>query len=677
MAAPLLGVEDLSISYATRGGEVPAVARVSFALAAGESLGLVGESGCGKSTIAFALMRHFGGGGRITGGRVMFDGADMAGLSAAALRRVRGGRIAMVFQEAMAALNPCMTIGAQLGEVLRVHAGLSGAAVRARAAAMLDDVRLPDHDRVLRAFPHQLSGGQQQRVVVAMALLAEPALLLLDEPTTGLDVTVEAEVVALIAELSRRRGTGLLYISHNLALIAQVCGRIAVMYAGEIVEEGLTAEVLGRPLHPYTQGLLRCLPMAGADKHTQPLLAIPGSIPAPSDRPGGCWFAPRCRHEVPGRCDQRHPELARIGPSRAVRCLRHAEIADDPPAPATPAAGDAGRTGDAVEVIDLTKEFAVPRAGLAGLFGRTARLRANRQLTFTAPAARTLAIVGESGSGKTTFARILTGLERATSGSITVGGDDFAQLPVTRRTPAQCAKMQMVFQNPDETLNPSYRIGWQIMRVARRLLAGRRAEAAARTEALLREVRLAADISGRRPRQLSGGQKQRVAIARAFIGEPSIVVADEPVAALDVSVRAAVIDVLMQAQQSRGTTLLLISHDLALVRYVADQVVVLYRGRLMEAGPAARVFAPPFHPYTAALLAAEPRLDKVAPAAPATPARQPDALDPEQGCPFLARCPMRLDDRCAREFPPEQLGPDGHRIACHRPLAELMQQEIP
>ncbi len=673
MTTPLLHIEDLAVSYRTRRGDVPAVAGVSFDLAAGDSLGLVGESGCGKSTIAFAIMRWLGASGRIAGGRVLFAGEDLARMPLRQLRAIRGKRIAMVFQEAMSALNPCLTIGAQLAEVLRFHDGADAAAARARGLDMLAEMRLADPARIWRAFPHELSGGQQQRVVIAMALLARPELLLLDEPTTGLDVTVEASIVALLASISRRYGTALLYISHNLALISQVCARIAVMYAGEIVEEGPAERILARPRHPYTRGLISCLPEAGADKRLRPLVPIPGQIPAPWERPSGCFFAPRCGFARPGLCDAAHPPLSGTGETR-LRCTRAAEIADVPIAPAAGSRSAAAATRDpAVDVQGLGKTYRLSPPGMRGLlpFAAPLQIRANDGLTFAVARGRTLAIVGESGCGKSTFARILTGLEQASAGRIMAGDCDLARLPVVRRRRDQLRALQMVFQNPDETLNPSYRVGRQIARVARRLLGLPPAAARARSGELFAELRLPAGIAERKPRQLSGGQKQRIAIARAFVGRPDIVVADEPVSALDVSVRAAVVQLLMEIQRAHGTTLILISHDLALVRYAADAIVVMYLGKVMEAGSVDQVFAPPYHPYTEALLAAQPRLAARRAPAETVKGEVPSPLAPPPGCVFHTRCPRRRPGLCDTTTPPERLSPDGHRIVCHIPPAEL------
>ena len=667
MTEPVLELDRVSISYFTRAGEVPAVVDVSLTLAAGESVGLVGESGCGKSTLALAIMQHFGGNGRLTGGRIRFRGRDLADFSPDELRRMRGAQIGMIYQEAASALNPSLTIGEQLAEVPVFHYGLSWADASRRAHEMLTDVQLPDAARIMAAYPHQLSGGQQQRAVIAMALVARPAVLLLDEPTTGLDTTVEAGVVELIASLSRRFGTSLLYISHNLALLLRACDRIAVMYTGEIVEEGTAAAVYANRLHPYTRGLFACLPDAHSDKNMRPLVPIRGTVSSPAARPIGCFFGPRCDAFRPGVCNTERVALLETEPGHGVRCLRWREAAPTLPLPRS-AAPPPHDPSVALTVHGLTKDYAI------GL-GRRRKIRANDALDFSVPSGRTLAIVGESGCGKSTFARLLMGLETATAGSIDIGSRDLAQLPVRRRPASQLRALQMVFQNPDETLNPSFAVGRQVARVVRRFgIERQRARIAARVTAMLDAIKLTPDILPLRPRQLSGGQKQRIAIARAFIGDPQLVVADEPVSALDVSVRAAVVELLMDLQRRHGTTLILISHDLPLVRYIADSVVVMYLGRIMESGDIDEVLAPPFHPYTESLLAAAPIADPADPRRPLVlKGERPSPLDPPAGCPFHSRCPRFLGDICVRERPREQVTASGHRIACHIPMAQLAE----
>ena len=674
----LLEIDRLRVVYLTRAGEVPAVVDFSLRVEAGESVGLVGESGCGKSTVAFALLRALGRNGRITSGRVRFRGRDLGSLDATGLRALRGGEIGMVYQEPMAALNPSLTIGSQLAEVPMVHARVGRSEAMRRAAATLTDVGLGDPARVLAAYPHQLSGGQQQRVVIAMALLGNPALLLLDEPTTALDVTVEAGIVKLIGELGRRFGTAQLYISHNLGLIRETCSRVAVMYAGEVVEEGTVEELFRSPRHPYTQGLFACIPLPSSDKTARPLAPIPGQLPPPLARPKACVFAPRCSFMQAGRCDTAPIAMEPAdGPGHAVRCVRWREIAhEEAAAGASAARPEPAPLGEEVlRVEGLQKHYVVEGARLGALISREGvrTVKANEALELSARRRETVAIVGESGCGKSTFARVLMGLETATAGSVTFAGDEIGQTPVGARTPEQVGALQMVFQNPNETLNPSRSVGAQIARVVRKFNVETEPQRIrGRVQALLDTVKLPAEFSRRRPRQLSGGQKQRVGIARAFAGNPKMVVADEPISALDVSVAAAVTELLMDIQRRFGTTLLFISHDLGIVRYLADRVVVMYLGQIMERGTTAQIFAPPYHPYTEALLAAAPMAD------PAVTKREivlegplPSALDPPAGCPFETRCPRKLGRVCEIEPPPRQEPSPGHVIACHIPLADL------
>ena len=468
-AVPVLECRDLSISYFTRAGEIPAVIDFNLKLMPGEAHGIVGESGCGKSTVALAIMQYLGGNGRIANGEILFNGRDMRTMSEEELRKLRGSEIAMVYQEPMASLNPAMRIGDQLAEVPMYHDGVAAEEARERAMKMLASVRVPDPERIMNSYPHQISGGQQQRVVIAMALLSNPKLLLLDEPTTALDVTVEAGIVELIKEIAAEFGTSMIYISHNLGLILETCDRITVMYSGEAVEVGSVAEVFDTMRHPYTRGLFASIPVPGADKNSRPLVAIPGQLPLPHQRPPGCNFGPRCEHFVAGRCDTGPIPMIPVESRdfHASRCVRVDEIDWSAEAEAA-SVREPTEPGDVVlRVDDLTKHYAIEDKAIF-FAGAERTVKANEKLTFDARAAETVAIVGESGCGKSTFARVLMGLEGATEGNIQLGNLELGNAPVQSRGKDTIANLQMIFQNPFDTLNPSHSVGSQIARVIRK-----------------------------------------------------------------------------------------------------------------------------------------------------------------------------------------------------------------
>ena len=668
MDTPLLTVEGLHISYNTREGDVPAVVDVSLSLHQGECIGLVGESGCGKTTIALAIMRYLSTNGRIVGGRMLFKGRDLLQLRPKMLRQVRGAEIAMVYQEPASALNPSLTIGTQLREVLRYHRRMHKAQATESISQMLSDVRLADADRIMTVYPHQLSGGQQQRVVIAMALLAQPSLLLLDEPTTALDVTIAAGLVELIKEVRQKFGTSMLYISHDLGRVMEVCDRVYVMYAGQVVESGPTVQVFHTPRHPYTRGLLRAIPRPGVQKQTRPLQAMRGQPPEGNQRPVGCAFSPRCDAFQPGLCNAGQLPLYDIGdaPGRHdVRCVRWQDMDTLDTPSATPPHASVEPGLEILRVAALQKYYPLPRRGRKERYAR-----ANESITFAAHQGEIVGLVGESGCGKSTVAKVVVGLETATAGEVLWQGEDVARRPVTKRTLAQRRALQMVFQHPHETLNPSQTIGAQIARVFKKSGMARDTRAL-QTLVLdvLDRVQLPRTLANRRPHQLSGGQKQRVAIARAFAGQPALVVADEPVTALDVSVQAAVIELLLEMQRTHGTTLLFISHDLGVVRYLADWVVVMYLGQVMERGRVDAVFAPPYHPYTEALLSAIPVAGSQRQRAPSVlEGPVPSVVDPPRGCPFVTRCPRQLGALCEEVSPPLQHVTANHVIACHLPI---------
>ena len=668
---PILEIKNLSISFFTRLREIPAVMDFSCTVMAGEAMGLVGESGCGKSTVALAVMRDLGVNGRIVDGTITFKGRDLTTMSQEELRHLRGSEIAMIYQEPMASLNPAMKIGAQLAEVPMIHHNMAKAEAMKLARQVVEDVRLPDPGRILNSYPHQLSGGQQQRIVIAMALMSKPALLILDEPTTALDVTVEAGIVDLVNVLAEKYGTSMLFISHNLGLVMEVCDRITVMYSGEAVETGNVKDVFDKMRHPYTQALFRSIPLPGADKNQRPLRAIPGNFPLPHERPNGCNFGPRCDYYQEGRCNASEIRMASVDDDKRhdSRCLRFGEIDWDAELEQMEKT-EKGEIGEVVlRMSDVRKYYEVAASSLFS-GGSTKVVKANESLTFDAREGETLAIVGESGCGKSTFAKVLMGLETVTSGEIALFDQNLESVPIEHRKTETVSSLQMVFQNPFDTLNPSMTVGRQIIRALEIFGIGATDdERKQRMLELLDLVKLPREFASRMPRQLSGGQKQRVGIARAFAGDAKVVIADEPVSALDVSVQAAVTDLLMEIQRQNKTTLLFISHDLSIVRYLSDRVLVMYLGHVVEIGTTEEVFAPPYHPYTEALLSAVPIADtKIEKQRIVLEGDIPSAVNPPPGCPFQTRCRWKdkvPDGKCDIDLPPMRTLEGGHQIKCH------------
>jgi peptide/nickel transport system ATP-binding protein len=678
---PILEIDKLSISFFTRLREIPAVMDFSVTVQPGEAVGLVGESGCGKSTVALGVMQDLGKNGRIVGGSIKFKGRDLSELSDEELRDIRGSEIAMIYQEPMASLNPAMKIGKQLMEVPMIHQGMGEKEAYERALQVVTDVKLPDPKRMLSSYPHQLSGGQQQRIVIAMALMSEPSLLILDEPTTALDVTVEAAVVDLVKDLGKKYGTSMLFISHNLGLVLETCDRLCVMYSGEAVERGSIEDVFDAMQHPYTQALFRSIPLPGADKNARPLKAIPGNFPLPHERPPGCNFGPRCDYFEEGRCDQGTIMMEAVtGNDRHhTRCLKFREIDWNAPLELADVKTK-GEIGDVVLKMDNLKKYYEVAANAIFGGGNKKVVKANETLSFEARESETLAIVGESGCGKSTFAKVLMGLETATDGEILLGNKPIQQVPIEERDTKTVADVQMVFQNPFDTLNPSMTVGRQIIRALEIFGVGdSERDRTQRMLKLLDLVKLPREFANRMPRQLSGGQKQRVGIARAFAGDARIVVADEPVSALDVSVQAAVTDLLMEIQREHKTTLLFISHDLSIVRYLSDRVMVMYLGHVVEMGTTDQVFSPPYHPYTEALLSAVPIADtSVKKKHIVLEGDIPSAMNPPSGCPFQTRCRWKSEvpgGLCEKEVPPVRMLAGNHQIKCHLSDEQLATME--
>jgi peptide/nickel transport system ATP-binding protein len=660
-----LSVSHVDVSYRVHRLDQRVVRDVSFHVSRGESFGLVGESGCGKSTIALAIVRYLARNGRVSNGSIAIDGRDVLALGKSELRRLRAETVSMVYQEPGRALNPSIHVGRQVAEVYEI-AGTAHKAALARAQEMLGKVRISDPAGVMERYPHQLSGGMLQRVVIAMALASEPSLLILDEPTTALDATVEAEVLDLVNALRSEFHTSLLFISHNLAVIAKMCDRVGVLYAGELVEEGPAQELFANARHPYTVGLLRSIPRREAQSANggrARLATIPGSLPAPGSVLQGCIFAERCGL-AEDRCATETPPMYEIGGGRGSRCHFHERAQSLPSATPEEVQEVAARATHAEPLIRVraaSKTFHMSGQDVRGLFG----------VDLDIMPGETVGLVGESGSGKTTLARVLLGIIAPDEGGeIDLHGHRLGALSASRK-PADQKALQIVFQNPDSALNRRHSVRMLISRSLSKLGGYGGDALKARLLSLIESVRLSERYLSMRPSQLSGGLKQRVAIARAFAGDPEVVVCDEPTSALDVSVQAAILNLLTDLQQRKEVAYLFISHDLGVVRYLADRIAVMYLGQLMELGPAEKVFEGPHHPYTEALLSAVPSLDDLNRPRIRLEGEIPSAADPPSGCPFHTRCQRKIGEICETTVPELFEREPGHGIRCHIPLEEL------
>ena len=666
----LLRVRDLRTWFLTDRGPVRAVDGVSFDLHAGETLGIVGESGSGKSVCAKSIMRLLDEPARIVGGSVEFRGRDLATLDDEALRAVRGREIAMVFQDPMTSLNPVLRIAKQLVEAMTAHGRFTPAAARTRAIGLLRRMGVGRAEAAVDSYPHQFSGGMRQRVMLAMGFSNEPALLIADEPTTALDVTIQAQILELLRELNRDLGTAVILISHDLGVIANVCRRILVMYAGEVVEEGPPEQLLSDPRHPYTWALLHAAPRIDAEAADRRLTTIDGQPPDPRAWPEGCRFRARCPFAV-AKCAE-HPALLPIGEGRVARCwVTQAGGALQSPARVAASAAPvqaAQPAGPLLEVRDLAKHFALPKQGY---FSAPRVLRAVDGVSLSVARGETVGLVGESGCGKSTLARLVLRLHEPTGGTVRFDGTDITHAPQSAIRPLR-RRMQMIFQDPYGSLNPRMSVG-EILSgplLLHGIVAdGGAARVRVRVGELLDIVGLPAAAAGRFPHEFSGGQRQRISIARALALGPDLVVADEPVSALDVNIQAQIINLMVELQERLGLTYLFISHDLAVIRHVCDRIVVLYLGRVMEQGRAADLFNRPLHPYTRTLIAAapvpDPRIERTRRHVPML-GEPPNAANPPSGCRFRTRCPA-AQDICAMEEPQLRPGVEGQLVACHFP----------
>jgi len=665
-AANALELRDLDVVYRVRGRDRQVLRGITLSVGRGEAYGLVGESGCGKSTAALAIVQYLPRNGRVRNGQILIDDRDVLSLSRGQLLRLRADAVSMVYQNPSTALNPSLRIGRQAAEVFTVRGVARGEALE-RARQALELVQIADPGSDMQRYPHQLSGGMQQRVIIAMALAKDPALLILDEPTTGLDATVEAEVLDLVAGLQAKLQTSVLFISHNLGVIAKMCDRVGVLYAGRLVEEGSVERVLHDPRHPYTVGLLRCIPRGGVRKDHGRLDTIPGFLPNLSETVvPGCVFAARCglAQEI---CHTEEPPLHELGGGHVSRCHFHEqaqslprEMAADLALPAVDRAGQA-----LLQFDDLGKVFHQHGHQINALVGVSAAIWPGE----------TLGLVGESGSGKTTLARTLLGIVGPTSGAVRLDGTALAPR-LGKRSKEEVRAIQIVFQNPDSALNRRHSVRRILRRALKKLAALTGSAAETRMLDLMSSVRLAERYVSAKPGQLSGGLKQRLAIARAFAGDPKLVLCDEPTSALDVSVQAAILNLLVELQAQSRVSYLFISHDLGVVRYVSDRIAVLYLGRLMELGAAEVVFAGPHHPYTEALLSAVPTIDGGGRERIKLAGEIPSASNPPSGCVFHTRCHRKVGEICELEEPPLVEVEPGHLMRCHIPLEELRRLQL-
>ena len=663
---PLLTLRDLEVTIDVRKGQVRPLQGCSFEVAPGETLGLVGESGSGKTMTALSIMGLLPKQGSITGGSIQFEGDDLTTMDPAAVRRIRGTKIGMIFQDPLTSLNPTMRIGYQVGEVLRVHKNVSKKDARAAAIEMLRKVGMPRPEKVVDDYPHQLSGGMRQRVMIAMALICSPSLLIADEPTTALDVTTQRQILDLIDSLKHEFQTAVILVTHDLGVVASRADRVAVMYAGRIVEVAETEEIFENPQHQYTRSLIAALPEQTKDSREE-LYTIPGMPPNLRDKIVGCPFAPRCPR-ADERCRTETPQVQLVEDSD-VGFGHHRHACFHPAGPPLERRHDLRPERDLTDnevvcsVRDLHKDYPAMSNGVVRR--RVGWVRAVSGVSFDVHAGETLGIVGESGCGKSTLGRVISALEGATSGSIVVGGKDIATLSKKERKRLH-RDVQMMFQDSYAAMDPRMRVDEILAEPLVIQKVGDKRTRAATTEDMVGQIGLSEEALAKYPHEFSGGQLQRVGLARSLVLEPRLIVCDEPVSALDVSVQAQVLNLMRRIQQQRDLTYVFISHDLSVVKYMSDRIAVMYLGKIVEIGPAEEVVEHARHPYTQALIDAIPVAD---------PAHQPEekirlegepanAIDPPPGCRFKNRCPLATD-LCDTEPP---LVGDGHQVACHFPL---------
>jgi peptide/nickel transport system ATP-binding protein len=673
--APLLDISDLRTEIRLRQGTVHAVDGVSLTVNPGETLGIVGESGCGKTMTALSIMNLLPTGGRIAGGSIKLEGREISALSDEQMRKVRGNEIGMIFQDPLTSLNPTMTVGRQISEAVTLHRDVSREQAMDRAAEVLDLVGIPRVRERIKEYPHQFSGGMRQRVMIAMALACEPKLLIADEPTTALDVTIQKQILELIDDLRHRLGMSVILVTHDLGVIAGRADRVAVMYAGRIAELTDTDTLFTRPRHPYTEALFQALPDKAAEAGER-LYSIPGLPPDLVNPPAGCRFAARCRYAT-DKCRDEEPPLAAEVAGHDFRCFypvgppertETGRLAGYRAAEAEEALEGPGIGDTLLDVQSLVKNFPVTKGAV--LQRRVGWLSAVADISFTIRQGETFGLVGESGCGKTTVGRLVVGLEKLTSGAIYFQGKDLSKSSAGEYR-RERKNIQLMFQDSYASLDPRMRAGTLLREPLVIQGIGNKKEQQNQVTDMLEKVGLPASAADRYPHEFSGGQRQRLGFARALMLSPQLIVADEPVSALDVSIQAQVLNMMKGLQHDLGLTYLFISHDLGVVRYLSDKIGVMYLGKLVEVGPAEEVYLRPAHPYTKGLLDSAPVADPEAEKAKVSEGvtgELPSAIHPPSGCRFRTRCP-RAQSLCADVEPPmTPFAGEGHLAACHFPL---------
>ncbi len=676
----ILEIKNLSVSYLSKGEKLRALRNVHLQVERGETYGIVGESGCGKSTLVLAIIRYLDRNGIVDEGEIILNGEDLLLKSTREMRQIWGKKICMVYQDPTAALNPSIVIGKQISELLEAHENISAKAAFSRATEILKRLQIADPKIVAKSYPHQLSGGMRQRVCIGMALVTNPDLLIMDEPTTNLDVTTEANIIDMIGDLKKEFNATIIYITHDLGIVYKVSDRAGVMYGGQFIEKGPITSIIETPQHPYTKGLLQTIPEVSTSKEKEKLKPIPGFVVELNNMPEGCSFHPRCKEKMEA-CDKGIPDFAEVKDGHSVRCYaiknenKFEAIAEKHEKSGTERVLETKAMDDSTEkpilVLNHVKKYYQDKSGWFNV-KNTSKVRAVDDVSFRLRKNMTLGLVGESGCGKSTLLRTIIGLEDMTGGTMKLSETDIS-IPINKRKKETKKQIQIVFQDPKSTLNPKKRIDHAITRPIR-MQGVSYEEAKQKAIKILQSINMSADFLERYPDQLSGGQKQRIAIARAFASNPELVLCDEPTSSLDVSIQASIINLLLDLQKEQKTAYLFISHDLGVVSYLSDSMAVMYLGSIVEYGPTENILKPPYHPYTEALLSSISIPDPTVEQKTVRLAGSiPSARDIPSGCRFHTRCPRKIGEICEKEVPPELIVNEdkNHRIYCHIDIEEL------